>query len=67
MNDNEKRPKKSTLMDIAGLLKPDTKKIKEQKRDKTFDQIREEALTKHTQEQYEKLNSSNDKNNETIN
>lgn len=58
--------KKIRLVDLVGILSYSiSEEIKEQTKDKTFDQIREEASTKHFQEQYEKHNSSLEKDNET--
>ncbi|WDQ30464.1 hypothetical protein PTQ21_18675 [Paenibacillus marchantiae] len=58
--------KKPRLVDIVGILSRSIPvEIQEQTKDKTFDQIREEAIIKHFQEQYEKHNSSLEKDNET--
>lgn len=65
MPENKNTFNKKTLLDIVGILGPIPDEIQEQTKGKTFDQIRNEAITKHFQEQYEMLNSSNEKNNET--
>ncbi|WP_339784124.1 hypothetical protein NSQ38_22555 [Paenibacillus sp. FSL R7-0313] len=65
MTKNKNASKKKSLLDVVGSLGPIHGGIQEQTKGKTFDQIRKEAITKHFQEQYEMLNSSNEKNNET--
>lgn len=58
--------KKKRLIDLVGILTNSiSEQIQEQTKGNTFDQIREQAITKHFQEQYEKLDSSLEKDNET--
>ena|GEM_PF-5436845 len=65
MSENKNTPKKKSLLDVVGILGPIPDEIQEQTKGKTFDQVREEAITKHFQEQYEKFNLSLEIDNET--
>ncbi|MBU5351369.1 hypothetical protein KQI74_03695 [Paenibacillus barcinonensis] len=63
---NANNSEKISLTDLVGILSHSIPvEIQEQTKDKTFDQVREEAITKHFQEQYEKFNLSLEIDNET--
>ncbi|KOP66702.1 hypothetical protein AMS62_16755 [Bacillus sp. FJAT-18019] len=48
--------KKKRLNDVIGILGPISVEIEEQLKGKTYQQIREEGITKYFQEKYEKAN-----------
>lgn len=52
MPEDNNTPKKITLIDLVGILKPESEELKLQTQGKTFDQIREDTQTKHFQETY---------------
>ncbi|MGD0030625.1 hypothetical protein SLT67_04630 [Paenibacillus illinoisensis] len=52
MPENKNKSKKKSLRDVVGILGPISDEIKKQAKGKTFDQIREEAISKHFQEKY---------------
>lgn len=64
MSENKNKSKKKSLLDVVGILGPISEEIKEQTEGKTFNQIKEEALTKYFKEKYGERKLSNEHDNE---